>query len=52
MIDLTVSGRWLDVKLAALQAHASQTTALIDAIGLDRYRRWIAREPMVVYDGY
>lgn len=52
VLDLIVDGPWLDLKLAALRAHASQTAALIDAIGLDRYRRWIAREPMVDFDRY
>ena len=51
-LDLTFGGPWLDLKLAALQGHSSQTALLIDAIGLDRYRRWIAREPMVAFDRY
>jgi LmbE family N-acetylglucosaminyl deacetylase len=51
-LDVTLSGPWLDIKLAALQAHSSQTAGLIDALGLDRYRRWVAREPMVAYDRY
>ncbi|HYN33161.1 MAG TPA: PIG-L family deacetylase [Ilumatobacteraceae bacterium] len=51
-LDLTFGGPWLDLKLAALQAHSSQTAGLIDAIGLDRYRRWVAREPMVAFDRY
>jgi LmbE family N-acetylglucosaminyl deacetylase len=46
-IDLTLDGQWLDMKLAALQAHASQTGGLIDALGIDRYRRWIAPEMFV-----
>ena len=52
LLDLTVGGPWLDVKLAALQAHASQTSGLIDAVGIDRYRRWIAREPMIAFDAF
>jgi len=52
LLDLTISGPWLDVKLAALRAHASQTAALIDAIGEDRYRRWIAREPLIAFERY
>ncbi len=52
LLDLTVGGPWLDLKLAALQAHASQTAGLIDAVGIDRYRRWIAREPMIAFDSF
>ena len=51
-LDLTINGPWLDVKLAALQAHASQTAGLIETIGIDRYRRWIAREPLIEFDDY
>jgi LmbE family N-acetylglucosaminyl deacetylase len=51
-LDVTLTGPWLDLKLAALQAHASQTAGLIEALGLDRYRRWVAREPMVLFDRY
>lgn len=46
-LDLTVRGSWLDLKLAALRAHASQTSGLIDMIGLPRYRRWVSREPLM-----
>jgi LmbE family N-acetylglucosaminyl deacetylase len=52
LLDLIVGGPWLDVKLAALQAHASQTAGLIDAVGIDRYRGWIAREPMIDFDSF
>ncbi len=52
LLDLTIGGPWLDLKLAALQAHASQTAGLIEAVGVDRYRRWIAREPMLAFDQY
>jgi hypothetical protein len=34
----------LDRKLVALRAHASQTTDLINHVGLERYRRWWADE--------
>lgn len=34
----------LDRKLAALRAHASQTTGLIQRLGVDRFRRWWAAE--------
>lgn len=37
----------LDVKLAALAAHASQTTPLLDAMGEAAYRRWWATEAFV-----
>ena len=52
LLDLTVSGPWLDVKLAALQAHASQTAGIIDAVGVDRFRRWIAREPLLAFEQF
>lgn len=52
LLDLIVEGPWLDVKLAALQAHASQTAGLIEAVGIERYRRWIAREPMMAFDDF
>lgn len=45
--DLSCEGAWLDLKIAALQAHASQTTGLIAAIGAPRYRRWVEREPLI-----
>lgn len=34
----------LDRKLAALQAHASQTAGLIGLVGVERYRRWWSGE--------
>lgn len=34
----------LDRKLAALRAHASQTTELVQRLGVDRFRRWWACE--------
>ena len=46
-VDLALDGRWLDLKLRALQAHASQTAGLIDVLGIDRYRRWIVPEMFV-----
>lgn len=51
-LDLRIDGPWLDLKVAALSAHSSQTSALIAAIGPARYRRWVEREPMVPYDRY
>lgn len=50
--DLRLDGPWLDLKMAALRAHESQTAGLIDAVGEERYRRWIAREPLLRYDRY
>ena len=41
---LTLSGDRLDTKLAALQAHRSQTAPLSDLIGLDTFRMWWATE--------
>jgi LmbE family N-acetylglucosaminyl deacetylase len=46
-VDLVLSGRWLDTKVRALRCHDSQTRGLIDAIGLDRYRRWVTPELFV-----
>jgi LmbE family N-acetylglucosaminyl deacetylase len=43
-LDLRLNPRLLNRKLAALRAQASQTTPLIEAMGLDRFRRWIATE--------
>ncbi len=37
----------LEAKLRALRAHHSQTATVIDALGEDRYRRWVAREVFV-----
>jgi LmbE family N-acetylglucosaminyl deacetylase len=42
-----VDGQWLDTKLRALRAHHSQTAAIIDALGVARYRRWISAEVFV-----
>lgn len=38
--ELTLIDDLLDVKLAALRAHASQTGPLIDLVGADTYRQW------------
>src|SRR5215207_2164463 len=46
-VALHLEGPWLDRKLAALRAHVSQTAPLIDAIGLDRYRAYVANECFV-----
>ena len=41
------AGDQLDRKFAALAAHASQTTGLIDQVGVDRYRQWWAEEAFI-----
>ncbi len=46
-VALRLDEPWLDRKLAALRAHASQTAPLIDAIGVDRYRRYVSTECFV-----
>jgi LmbE family N-acetylglucosaminyl deacetylase len=43
-LALHLDGPWLDRKLAALRAHASQTDPLIDAVGRAQYRAYIANE--------
>ncbi|HEX6656534.1 MAG TPA: PIG-L deacetylase family protein [Ilumatobacter sp.] len=44
---VTLDNESLDRKLAALQAHASQTTGLIEAVGLGTYREWWRTEYFV-----
>jgi LmbE family N-acetylglucosaminyl deacetylase len=44
---LTLHGSLLDTKIRALRAHASQTSALEGAIGVDRYRQWVSHECFV-----
>jgi LmbE family N-acetylglucosaminyl deacetylase len=44
---ITLDEEQLDRKLAALQAHASQTTGLIDAVGIGTYRQWWSTEYFV-----
>jgi LmbE family N-acetylglucosaminyl deacetylase len=46
-IALRLGGCWLDRKVAALRAHASQTSALIGELGEPRFRRWVAVEQFV-----
>ena len=43
----TCSGALLDRKYAALTAHASQTAALIERVGEQRYRQWWSTEAFV-----
>ena len=40
-------GELLDRKFAALRAHVSQTTGLIEHLGVERYRRWWSTESFV-----
>jgi LmbE family N-acetylglucosaminyl deacetylase len=40
-------GELLDRKFAALRAYTSQTTGLIEHLGVERYRRWWATESFV-----
>lgn len=42
--QIRLTGHDLDQKLAALRAHASQTTAMIAAVGEDDYRAWWSTE--------
>jgi LmbE family N-acetylglucosaminyl deacetylase len=46
-VGLRLGGRWLDRKLDALAAHASQTAELTRALGVARFRRWNAVEQFV-----
>jgi LmbE family N-acetylglucosaminyl deacetylase len=46
-VSLQMGGRWLDRKVEALHAHASQTAGLVQALGPDRYRRWVSHEQFV-----
>ncbi|HVR31299.1 MAG TPA: PIG-L family deacetylase [Acidimicrobiia bacterium] len=43
-VDLRLSGRLLDRKVAALRAQSSQTAGLIEGLGASRFRRWVSRE--------
>ncbi|UMG92506.1 PIG-L family deacetylase [Nocardioides sp. TF02-7] len=43
-VHLTLDGPLLDRKVAALVRQESQTAGLIGAVGLDRFRRWVAVE--------
>ncbi len=46
-LELSLDDSILDRKLQALRCHHSQTRDLIESIGLDRYRRWVATEQFV-----
>jgi LmbE family N-acetylglucosaminyl deacetylase len=43
-IRLDLAGEALRRKVAALQAQASQTAGLIEAVGIDRFAAWVATE--------
>lgn len=47
---VTLDSATLDRKMAALQAHASQTTGLIEAVGMGTYREWWRTEYFVAAD--
>ena len=47
-----LEGPLLDAKLRALAAHGSQTTDLMAAMGIERYRDWISLECFVVAPGH
>jgi LmbE family N-acetylglucosaminyl deacetylase len=49
-LRLTLDIDLLDRKMAALQAHASQTTGLIEAVGLATYRQWWRTEYFTAAD--
>jgi len=43
-VHLELSGAMLERKVEALLHQPSQTSALVDAVGLDRFRAWVATE--------
>jgi LmbE family N-acetylglucosaminyl deacetylase len=43
-LDLRLDGELLDRKVAALEAHRSQTAPLIERVGRSAFRRWVAIE--------
>lgn len=43
-VHLELSGAALDRKVEALLRQPSQTAALVEAVGLDRFRAWVATE--------
>lgn len=46
-LGLTLTGDVLDRKVAALRAHASQTAAMVAALGADTFRAWWSTETFV-----
>jgi LmbE family N-acetylglucosaminyl deacetylase len=47
LVDVHLTDSALDRKVVALRAHASQTTALLQAVGLDQFGRWCSTESFV-----
>ena len=43
-VHLPLSGTALDRKVEALLIQASQTSGLVEAVGLERFRAWVAHE--------
>jgi LmbE family N-acetylglucosaminyl deacetylase len=46
-VSVHLTGSALDRKVVALRAHASQTTPLVEAVGLDDFGRWWSAESFV-----
>jgi LmbE family N-acetylglucosaminyl deacetylase len=46
-VHLELTGALLERKVRALEAHASQTTTLVTALGRERYATWVSREAFV-----
>lgn len=44
VLDIDLSGRELDRKVKALLCQASQTTGLVEAVGIERFSAWVAWE--------
>jgi LmbE family N-acetylglucosaminyl deacetylase len=43
-LDLRLTDALLDAKMDVMSAHASQTSTVIELLGVEQYRRWISRE--------
>jgi len=46
-VNVHLTGAAMDRKVVALRAHASQTTPLVQAVGLDEFGRWWSTESFV-----
>ena len=46
-VNVQLEAEAIDRKVVALRAHASQTTAIVDAVGLDTFGRWWSVESFV-----
>ena len=44
VVDLALDGSGLSRKVEALLCQASQTSGLVDAVGIDRFTAWVASE--------